>query len=495
MLIVTSILPLIIGALAVGIIGVFKLQSGVSNRLGDTSDAQQISAVFSNDIVGAQYVTTDAAVSPTTDCGTNSATMVRILGLETNFDSTTGKFGILTSYDRQTVTSPAGTTYNLVRLVCETPGVTTPTSTTILAFHFSAGDLPTIQCAASALTDITLSQYACSSAIAASQWMSTVSVTYVEFNVTEPASGFSYRLAASPMNSLTSQTQGGPSPDSAVAKCNAALPNTGSLSSTLCFVDFSQFSTNPALMNNARNGCQQMSVSVGNGNTLYFCLSISGYLIGPHPLPTYGQSFLGNSFCLSNLGGSYATSTTCLPFYTGIAGDPAFYQERINSNDNNPHYDTLTFSSISVVNSNGQAATGWHVVSADAESTDANSPTNGESITWTANSPLTPVCNGEFWDSCATVNSYGNLDFFGNACLDDQKVTGVTTVNNPTANFYSMTCSGAVASANETITDGPKSGAAMVEATTPSSMTISLSSPYGGLQAVTFGLSVSGVTP
>ena len=497
MLIVTTILPLVLGALAVGIIAVFRLQSGVSNRLGDSTDAQQISSVYSNDVSGAQYITTAATVSPSTDCApaTNAGAYTRVMGLEINQDTTNGKFGILISYDREAITTKTGTTYNLVRLLCNGEGVTTATSSTILAFDFSPTAVPTISCTPNAPTTLAASSIACSTAIASAGWMSTESVADVVLAVTEPGGGhpFSFTLAASPVNSISSTVTGSPVSNSATAKCNGALPNTGSLSQTLCFVDFSQLN-NPAVMAAARSGsCQEMSVAVGNGDTLYFCLAITGTLLEPSVLPTYGQAFLGNSFCLSNLSGvtipSPYTTSSCLPFYTGIAGQPAFYQTRTQleiQNGSGPHDNTLTFTGITVENASGQAATGWHIVSADAESTDASSATQGESITWTTNTPLTPICNGEFWDSCTTKNSYGNYDYFGNACLDDQKVPGLTI------GTYSITCSGAVSRANEAVTGGAKSGAAMVEATTPNTMTISMSSPYGGLEAVTFGLSVSG---
>ena len=135
--------------------------------------------------------------------------------------------------------------------------------------------------------------------------MSTESVADVVLAVTEPGGGhpFSFTLAASPVNSISSTVTGSPVSNSATAKCNGALPNTGSLSQTLCFVDFSQLK-NPAVMAAARAGsCQEMSVAVGNGDTLYFCLAITGTLLEPSVLPTYGQAFLGNSFCLSNLSG------------------------------------------------------------------------------------------------------------------------------------------------------------------------------------------------
>jgi hypothetical protein len=478
MLIVTTILPLIIGALAVGIISVFKLKASVSNRLGDTADAQQISSMFANDITGAQYVTTQATSTP--QCGAGTGT--QFMGLETNFNTVTGKFGITTSYVRVPVVTATSTTYNLERLVCSGEGVYSPTSTNILAYDFSSTAALAINCTANAPTSIVTSPIACSSPIAGSQWMSTESVGDIELPVTEPASGFSYNLAASPINSISSTVTGSPVSNSASATCNAALVNTGRLSSTLCFVDFSQFN-NPAVMSAARSGsCQEMSVKVGSSNVLYFCLSISGSAVTPVSLPTYPEAFLGNAFCLANLGGSYTSSTTCLPFYSGITGLSAFYQPNRTAQST-----TFTFSGITVENASGQSATGWHIVSADAESTDANSSL-GESVTWTADTPLSPLCNGEAWDSCAVPNSYGNYDWFGNACLNDQPTSGV--VQSP--DLLTLTCNGSMGS--EKVTSGFKSGTAMVQATTPTSLSVTIASPYGGKQGFTFGLSVSGIS-
>ena len=42
LVIVTAVLPIVIGAIAVGVISVFSLQSSVSNRLTDSGDAEVI---------------------------------------------------------------------------------------------------------------------------------------------------------------------------------------------------------------------------------------------------------------------------------------------------------------------------------------------------------------------------------------------------------------------------------------------------------------------
>ena len=487
LLIVTTILPLIIGALAVGVISVFKLQSGVASRLGDTADSQIVASVFSNDVSGALYVTT-AATNPNPQCGAGIGT--QLLGLNMNAVLTNGTAPLI-SYVRVPVVNGTTTTYNLERLYCPNESTPTPIATTTLAFDFSPTAVPVLTCVNTGTTT-TVANVGCPGA-AATTWLPTLTVSGITFHVVEPATGYSFTLAASPVNSVSSTTQGTPVSNSASSTCRAALPNTGSLSSTLCFVDFSLLNpqTHPANWQQATNpsGCLNMSVSVGTTNTLYFCINISGAPVVPSPLPTYSQAFLGNSYCLANLpapwSSTYQNSATCLPFYTGIGGNPAFYQS-VKSTTN--YTTTLSFTNITLVNSAGQTATGWHVVSADAESTDAASSSQSESLTWSADTPVTPVCDGEFWDSCAVKNSYGNYDYWGNACLDDQKVVGLIQVN---AN--EIQCVSGIASANETETGGAKNGAAIVEAVAPSQMTIVMTSPYGGLEGVSFGLSVSGV--
>ena len=76
LLIVVTIIPLIIGALAGGLLEVFSLQSGVANRLGDSADAQVVASTFLKDVQSASSLTTNPSTS--TQCGTGT----QLLGLE-----------------------------------------------------------------------------------------------------------------------------------------------------------------------------------------------------------------------------------------------------------------------------------------------------------------------------------------------------------------------------------------------------------------------------
>ena len=79
-------MPLVIGALTVGMLSVFTLQSTVSNRLTDSGDAQLISVNYQNDIQSAAQITTaNAPVSAPAPCEPSSglgAGGYQILGLQ-----------------------------------------------------------------------------------------------------------------------------------------------------------------------------------------------------------------------------------------------------------------------------------------------------------------------------------------------------------------------------------------------------------------------------
>jgi hypothetical protein len=215
---------------------------------------------------------------------------------------------------------------------------------------------------------------------------------------------------------------------------------------------------------------------------LFFCINISvtgsGAYLAPTHVPNYNEAFLG---------GCYPVGACTTPFYTGIAGNPALWLNGINSGTSTA---TIMLTNIELVNNtSGLAETGWQLVSADAESTDANP----EFITWStsASTPLSPVCNGEKWDYCPTavgqatvgVNANNNYDYWGNACLDDQPTVGLIQSTSE------IQCQAVMGSESET--SGQKDGAGMVEAVSPGSMTIEEGS-HNGLQAVTVGLLVSG---
>jgi type II secretory pathway pseudopilin PulG len=308
LLIVCTILPLIIAAISVALVSVLSLQSGVSNRISDSADAQIVSATFEKDVQSAVQLTTNSV--PT--CGSGR----QLLGLE---------WGLTTTY--QTVVSYNQTlSGSLNRQYCA--------SGALLSTSVISGDIPTGQPVPtiSPSTDI---------GPATGNYISTIGVTGVSFAITEPKSNYSYTLLAVP---AASSSTGQGSVALPTTSCGFATPGTGTYASTLCFADFSTYQQ-PA----PGSGCETLKAVLANFK-LSYCILVSGGPTAPSVFPTYGQSFLGNK-----------------GFYTGVPGEPAIYQTPLANGTTT----TIAITQIQVSTANGSPATGWSFVSGDAESTDS----------------------------------------------------------------------------------------------------------------------------
>ncbi len=437
-------MPLIVGALSVGLISVFSLQSGVSSRLSHTADAQIVSANFAKDIQGASVVSTQASTS--VQCGSVTGS-TQLLELESNLNVSTGYYQSVTSYVRLPVPATATTpiTYQLIRVYCTGDGTTSNVavqSQSLLSNDLNPTSVPCIQ-----LVNTTT----CSTTTDASTgWLLAKGISQVQFSINDSQSSgstgnYPYVLAGSPVASLSTPTLDQPTAPPTDTSCDFASPGSGVLANTLCFVDFSNL-TGAALLAARSGGCDEMSVSLPDDYTLFFCLSVSGVTALPWYLPTYPEAFLGNT------GGG-------IPFYTGIVGDPAIYQRQGGTT-------TLSFTNIKVVSPSNISATGWEVVSLDAESTDL-----GESITWTSDQNLYVLNDGEA----------GQIQPVGNQCQNNG-TSGLANTPGLTGNgTTTVQCSG-----GSTETSASKNGTAMVYAAQPSTMTITMVGT--GLEAVTFGM-------
>ena len=84
LVIVIGVMPLVVGALAVGLLSVFSLQSSVTNRLTDSGDAQVVSVNFQNDVQSASLITTASRprLRRTTPCQPSGASGFQVLGLQ-----------------------------------------------------------------------------------------------------------------------------------------------------------------------------------------------------------------------------------------------------------------------------------------------------------------------------------------------------------------------------------------------------------------------------
>jgi prepilin-type N-terminal cleavage/methylation domain-containing protein len=426
MVIVALVLPILIGAITLALISVFSLQNGVRSRISDSGDAQTVSANFERDVQSAAMLTTSSSVSPM--CGTGA----QLLGLEWS-PNQAGGYQSIVSYVG--VANGTTTSENLVRQYCSAGASSVPTSSSLLAYDVPLNQLsPTI-------TPSSIS------AQAASAWVSTEGVTGVTFAITEPGSGYSYSLVALPGASSPPSVQS--TPTAATTSCGFATPGTGTYASTLCFVDFSP-------LNSTGTQCATggLKVTAGIVNTPYamtFCVSISGASAAPAVIPTYfapptSEAFLGNN-----------------GFYTGIPGDPALYQTSSGTT-------TVTITNIQVLDSNGSPATGWQLVSGDAESTDA-----GESITWTAG-----------WSAQSTLSASQEVlsllpdsptSQIGNACA-------APTPANPAA--IDLTGVGTKTVECAATVSSDKTGTVILEAPAPTTLTVQMVGT--GLQAIFIGM-------
>lgn len=461
LIVVTAIMPLVFGALAVAMISVFSVQSSVSAELTDQNDAQVVSANFQSDVQSAALITTTNNSTSPAPCASGS--QYQVLGLVFGNQSEI-------SYTVAAVTNT--NTYDLYRNVC--------TASNPMQSHVVARDVPSSALHASpvtitCVTGATACQTTGGTPAYATSWQSTIGITGVTFAVVEPGSNYSFSLTAVPAASVSSTLA--PVLHSS-SGCGFALPTTGTYASSLCFVDFTNwnnFGSAPASQKctpsgGAANSGLSMSTNVANTPfILTFCLGVSAVdgnnnpITGPTsagaacgvparsgynditavPFPTYtcppgSEAFLGNN-----------------GFYTGVTGNPGLYTVEEGSTA------TVTISNIKLQTSSGVPASNWELVTGDAESTDQS-----ESITWTSNQNLQLLAN--------STNSP-----VGNAC--DSTAPGYNVTYLTGLGTTTVQCSSPV-SADHT-------GTVMLEAAAPSSLTITLNG--GGLQATFLGVLLS----
>lgn len=449
LLIVLVVLPVVVGAIAVGLIAIFQIQGSVSDRVADSGDAQVVSAIYVPDVQSALRITTDQSAK---ECGTGT----QLLGLEWNLDPVTGIYLDVVTYAE----IPSGSTYLLVRDFCADGASAIPTRATTISFDIVQN-----------LPSPTISPN--STAVAASVgWVPTQSVTGVTFPITEPLSKYSYTLTAIPAVSSPPSSAGSPIVDDTATSCGFATTEDGTVQNgtyaqTLCLVDFSPY--DPTLA--ASPKCQVMTAAVPGGFTLSFCVSVSGTGgIYAAALPTWPGGFLGNI-----IGGA--------PFYTGMGcpsdtpptmevdgtleptpscSKPALYMA------NQGGHSVISVTNIILTTATGAPATGWEFVSADAETTDPS-----ESIIWNSEKdlnliPNTPTSNeGDACDKPSTSNS---ADPGPGGTL----LTGIGT---ETVECQSTWQSSGAA---------PRTGTVMLGADQPTSMTVTMQG--AGLQGIALGL-------
>jgi prepilin-type N-terminal cleavage/methylation domain-containing protein len=462
------ILPIVVGAITFTFVLILSQRSTVATRILDSTDAQIVSTNFETDVHSAVQITTS---STATQCGTGTS----ILDLRWNVDST-GTYQTNVSYVK---VQHAGS-YSLVRNYC-VGGSATPSTQNEVAADISSTQGPPVLSPASASTG------------AAAGWINAQGVTSVKLSITSPGSDYPYTLLGdpavnagfAPSGSLVNPTN---------ATCNFASPGTGTYASTLCFVDFTgfQMAGNPTTYCPAA-GQSEIDAAVTNTPfILKFCVQATGTTVAPSSIPTYtytvysdgshSEAFLGNN-----------------GFYSGIAGNPALYQTTEGGTT------TLYFTNIEVLDAAGKAASNWSLVTGDAESTD---DTEGMIFT-TCTSVANPGFDGNgelnFNSSYAACSSSpsappfailnnSSTSPFGNDCFaPDYPNSGVGYANFHVSGVqYNNIFTGKSTGSNTntvqcmSTVDSDKTGTIMVEATTPSTLTVFMHG--AGLEADFIGL-------
>lgn len=446
LLVVVLILPIIVGALAVGLIAVFSLQSSTVSRVSDSGDAQVVSANYVSDVESALRITTDPTAA---QCGPGT----QLLGLESGYNAITNSYATVITYAEVA----SGASFELVRDVCTNGPSPTPTSFTTISLDIAQGQAsPTIVPSGTNIA-------------ASTDWVSIQTVSSVTFPITEPLSNYSYTLTAIPAASAPPSTAGSPIVADTGTSCGFATTDggttqNGTYAQTLCLVDFGAYSaalgTWPA--------CQEMTSSIPGGYTLSFCVSVKGNGgIIAAGLPTWPGGFMGNV-----IGGA--------PFYTGMGcppntpattstggptpscTKPALYM----SNSGGTSY--IYINNIILTTATGAPATGWEFVSTDAETTDP-----GEYLDWTSNEdlkliPNTPTSNeGDACDQPSSSNP-------ANPGPGGTHLTGLGTLT--------VQCESTWQSSGS----NPRTGTVMLGASEPTSMTATMQG--AGLEGVTFGV-------
>jgi hypothetical protein len=221
-----------------------------------------------------------------------------------------------------------------------------------------------------------------------SSWISTASVTGVGFTTTGAGtSPYRYNLTAVPRSGSTSVQP------TTIATNNSNCvfaTGSGTYTSSLCFVDLSAWNSYNGSSNSSQCPGAGLGITANINRTadiLTFCLQVQSVLTaspstvvsGASPgngvngvaavsFPTWSGAFLGNA-------GFYNVTNT---------QEPALYQQ----NTNVPKTTTVKITNIKVSDPSGSLATGWELVTGDAETTDQN-----ESITWQSNAALNLLPN------------------------------------------------------------------------------------------------------
>jgi prepilin-type N-terminal cleavage/methylation domain-containing protein len=289
LLVVIVIIPLVVGAISVALISVLMQQNTVQNALGDSSDAQLVSATFVKDVQSASFITTNPTppnASSTTPpvCGPNTP----FLSLEWSSTPT-----VVVSY----AVAPRGSAAQLVRQFCQytdiTPGTNPPTWSGPMnpSSHVIAGDVQTSLSQALQISGESCNNgFTCdtsASNAAANGWAATQGVSGVQMTVQPQVhsdQSFQYSLSGVPRvsNSASSgQNPGGTPPLLLLGTGNpdVSCGGNGTMNVESGPADFD--STSNPVASTGGNG----SINVQSGQVTTNASSASGALTGNNMTP------------------------------------------------------------------------------------------------------------------------------------------------------------------------------------------------------------------
>jgi prepilin-type N-terminal cleavage/methylation domain-containing protein len=541
LIIVTLIIPIIVGAITLALIAIFSLQSSTTGRLSGSGDAQLTSTNFETDVQNATEITTDSTgLSPQCAPASQVSGSTQVLGVQTG--------NAVISYEEvpQAGTSPQQ--YSLFRYSCPS-GSTTPTSSSVVSSDVPSGQTVSVTCAATletalaggtstltvsplpvtiqandsvqlsnvgssaqnyvalatanagatllTLTTATTAFATGSQVIdpswttavagvnpncgASTGWISTSGVTGVTFGTTEPGSNpYTYKLVAVPRSSapLNQATQ--------VAQPNSSCvfaSGEGYYTSNLCFVNFSLWNSYSGTSSPAcTQGGLAMSAVIGTtGYTLSFCLIVTSVATATNA-PVTGP--IGTN---AGYNGVEAVPFPTYPeaflgnngFYTvSNTVDPALYQQSSSVGKTT----TVNVYDIAISGAAGAPVTGWQLVTGDAETTDS-----GESMTWVSStgSPFSLLWNTP---GVSAIGTSGDTGSFG-ACSNPTSPLGLTPQSLLTGGTaLSVTCASSTSVTGNNPLGVPytRNGTVMLEALTPTSLNVTLVGT--GLEAMFMGI-------
>lgn len=185
LLIAVSVMALLVGAIATGIITILRNQSGAANRFSDSSNANLTSAIYVRDVQSAALITTaQSPLHTPTTCGAGGPNMVFKLGLAW---STPSSGASVVSYLNNTGTN------TLVRQYCASaPVPCTPPASVCLQ------STVTVARGLSSNSILVAIAPSADSTAATTDWISSVGTSSVTLSAQESASAYHFDLLASP---------------------------------------------------------------------------------------------------------------------------------------------------------------------------------------------------------------------------------------------------------------------------------------------------------